>query len=112
MLSAVRVIGALAALITVASLAGIAGAEGGAGAAVVMVLAMTAIEGLVAVQLSALSEPLFVAALASTLALMVGSPARPLALPRFRRHLLGPDIRGEEVFDATGPTVVQPGVQA
>jgi hypothetical protein len=75
-LGAVRAASALAAFVCVFALVLIVGDEG-ASAGFLMALLLLALPALSQVHLSALSEPLFLAALAATLALMASVPLRP-----------------------------------
>lgn len=75
-LGAVRAASALAGFVCVAALVLIVGQEGTA-AGLLMALLLLALPALSQVHLSALSEPLFLAALAATLALMAAVPEQP-----------------------------------
>lgn len=76
---AARLVEALSAFVAVAALVAIVGDAVGAGAAFLLGVALFAMPMMVEVHLSVLSEPLFLASLALTLALMVGAPDAPLA---------------------------------
>jgi len=76
---AARLVEALAAFVAMAVLLAIVGDAAGAGAAVLMGLALLVTPALVDVHLSVLSEPLFLACLALTLATMVAMPDLPIA---------------------------------
>lgn len=73
-----RIIGAIAAFVTIAIITWLVGSVAGAGTGVVGGLLVMVTPAVVQVHESVLSEPLFIALLAGTLAAMVRMPARPL----------------------------------
>ena len=76
-LDAARAVNAVAALLVVALLGTLVAAAAGTRAAVALPFALLALRGVAFAFISAWSEPLFIAALAATLVLMVRQPARP-----------------------------------
>lgn len=76
---AVRWVAAGAALITVTTLSALAAQAVGAFAGVLMPLLLLSVRGIPTAHLTALSEPLFLAAFAATVVLMASVPDRPLA---------------------------------
>ena len=74
-----RLVDAAAAFVTIALLAWLVGEIAGTGAGVLVAVVLMVTPALVDVHESVLSEPLFLALLAITLALMVRAPGKPLA---------------------------------